>query len=68
VLTFVELQQEVDARMRHGDRFSDVEDELIEPCRLSQEAKAALWLYGFAFADPADHGAGERSPVSPPPG
>lgn len=68
MLTFVELQQEVDARMRHGDRFSEVEDELIEPCRLSQEAKAALWLYGFAFADPADHGTGELSPDAPPMG
>ena len=28
-----------------------MEDELIEPSRLSDEAKSALWLYAWSFVD-----------------
>ena len=49
--TLVELHREVDFRMRNGEPFSWVEDEVIEPSGLSAEEKSALWLYGWSFVD-----------------
>jgi len=49
--TVIELERAIDARMRRGESFSTIEDELIEPSRLSSEAKSALWLYGWSFVD-----------------
>ena len=49
--TLSEFQRAIEARMRRGESFSSVEDELIEPSRLSDEAKSALWLYGWSFVD-----------------
>jgi hypothetical protein len=49
--TLMELQGAIEAGMRRGKSFSTVEDEIIEPSRLSDEAKSALWLYGWSFVD-----------------
>jgi|1186.fasta_scaffold03342_5 hypothetical protein len=49
--TLIEFQRAIDARMRRGESFSNLEDELIEPSQLSDEAKSALWLYGWSFVD-----------------
>ena len=49
--TLTEFQRAIDARMRRGEPFATIEDELIEPSRLSNEAKSALWLYGWSFVD-----------------
>jgi hypothetical protein len=49
--TLIEFQRAIDTRMRRGESFSTIEDELIEPSRLSSEAKSALWLYGWSFVD-----------------
>src|SRR4051794_34877681 len=46
VATLAELREEVDDAMERGDTFSTVEDEVIEPSRLPDDQKAALWLYG----------------------
>jgi hypothetical protein len=49
--TVIDFQRAIDARMRSGASFSSVEDDLIEPSRLSDEAKSALWLYAWSFVD-----------------
>lgn len=49
--TLDELQCEVDVRMRRGESFSLLEDEVIEPSGLSEAEKSALWLYGWSFVD-----------------
>jgi hypothetical protein len=49
--TLDELQGEVDVRMRRGESFSLLEDEVIEPSGLSDAEKSALWLYGWSFVD-----------------
>jgi hypothetical protein len=49
--TLMELHAAVDVAMRRGESFSAVEDEIIEPSRLSDEAKSALWLYAWSFVD-----------------
>ncbi len=49
--TLTEFQRAIEDRMRRGESFSSVEDELIEPSRLSDEAKSALWLYAWSFVD-----------------
>lgn len=45
----VSILQEIRARMRHGDSIDDVDLELIERSGLSQDEKAALWLYAWSF-------------------
>jgi hypothetical protein len=35
--------------MRRGDSFSKVEDEVIDPSRLPDDQKSALWLFGWSF-------------------
>jgi hypothetical protein len=49
--TLMELHTAVDVAMRRGESFSAVEDEIIEPSRLSDEAKSALWLYAWSFVN-----------------
>src|SRR4051794_16695995 len=49
VATLGQIRDEVDACMRRGDSFWTVEDEVIEPSRLSDDQKSALWLYGWSF-------------------
>jgi hypothetical protein len=49
--TLDELQREVDVRMRRGESFLMLEDEVIEPSGLSEAEKSALWLYGWSFVD-----------------
>jgi hypothetical protein len=49
--TLMELQGAIDDGMSRGESFSTVEDEIIEPSRLSAEAKSALWLYAWSFVD-----------------
>ena len=52
--TLIELQHEIDARMRDGASFSSIEDDMIEPTDLSAEEKSALWLYAWSFVDALD--------------
>lgn len=47
--TLAQLRHAVDVSMRRGDSFSTVEDEVIEPSRLPDDQKSALWLYGWSF-------------------
>jgi hypothetical protein len=49
--TLMELQGAIDHAMRRGKSFSTVEDQIIEPSQLSDEAKSALWLYAWSFVD-----------------
>jgi hypothetical protein len=51
MLTLMELQIAVEVAMRRGESFSAVEDEIIEPSGLSDEAKSALWLYAWSFVN-----------------
>ena len=47
MVTAEHLRNEVGVRLRRGDSFSTVEADVIEPSGLSDEGKAALWLYGW---------------------
>ena len=49
--TLKQFQAEVAARMNRGETFASVEQEVIDPSRLSEREKAALWLYGWSFVD-----------------
>ena len=37
-----------------GERFGDVEDAIDEVTELSQDEKAALWLFAFSLRDPTE--------------
>src|SRR4051812_50135612 len=49
--TLRQLQGEIASRMRRGDAFASVEEEVIDPSPVSAAEKAALWLYGWSFVD-----------------
>jgi hypothetical protein len=49
--TLMQLQEAIERGMRRGESFSTVEDEIIEPSGLSDEAKSALWLYAWSYVD-----------------
>jgi hypothetical protein len=51
VSTLKQLQGEVACRMRRGDTFASVEAQVIDPSDLSEDEKAALWLYGWSFVN-----------------
>ena len=46
-----QLQTEVGTRLRRGDSFARVEDEVIEPSGLNEDQKSALWLYGWSYVE-----------------
>jgi hypothetical protein len=40
--------------MRAGQPFGEVEDAIDEVADLTEDAKAALWLFAFSLRDPCD--------------
>ena len=46
------MRQEVERRMRRGERFAAVED-LIDATDLSADEKAALWLLAWSYVHPS---------------
>jgi len=40
--------------MREGQPFGDVEDAIDDVAELTQDQKAALWLFAFSLRDPAE--------------
>jgi hypothetical protein len=46
-----ELQTEVGTRLRRGDSFELIEDEVIEPSALEEDEKSALWLFGWSCVE-----------------
>jgi hypothetical protein len=45
------MRQDVERRMRRGERFTEVED-AIDSSDHSADEKAALWLLGWSFVHP----------------
>jgi hypothetical protein len=45
------LQREVGDRLGRGESFSSVQSDVIEPSGLSEEQKAAVWLYGWSYLE-----------------
>jgi hypothetical protein len=40
--------------MESGERFGDVEDSIDAVVDLTQDERAALWLFAFSLRDPAE--------------
>ena len=45
----VEIQAEIERRMRAGVRFDEIEHHVIDPAPLNDDQKAALWLFAWSF-------------------
>ena len=45
------LQERIAAMMRRGAPLDEVESQVIDPCELSSDQKAALWLYAWSFME-----------------
>lgn len=44
-----QMRSEIRAQLGRGVSLDDVDAETIKPSPLSEDAKAALWLYGFCL-------------------
>ena len=55
-----ELHHQIVEAVRTGAQLDAIDDALIEPARLDEEEKAALWLYAEALRD---QGPPEREPA-----
>lgn len=51
----VGLQERIAAMLRRGAPLEQVEREVIDPCELSSDQKAAMWLYAWSFIEGKDH-------------
>ncbi len=49
--SLLRLQDRIAAMMRDGAPLEQVENEVIDPCELSSDQKAALWLYAWSFME-----------------
>ena len=47
-MALAELRERIDERLRQGGSLEQVEDEIIDLAPVSEEQKAALWLYASA--------------------
>ena len=47
-----------------GERFGEVEDAIDEAPHLTQDERAALWLFAFSLRDPADQQRDARAHLS----
>jgi hypothetical protein len=45
------LQERIAGMMRRGAPLEEVESQVIDPCALSADQKAALWLYAWSFME-----------------
>jgi hypothetical protein len=47
-------RDEVAGLIRGGEPFGDVEDAIDDCAELTQDQKAALWLFAFSLRDPGE--------------
>jgi hypothetical protein len=50
-MSLTDLQAEIANRLRRGEPLTRVENEVIGPSSVTDDAKAALWLYGWCLLD-----------------
>ncbi len=50
--------------MRGGEPFGDVEDAIDDVVGLTQDQKAALWLFAFSLRDPTEQQLDARAHLS----
>ena len=50
-MPLTDLQGEIANRLRRGESLTRVEDEVIRPSAVMEDAKAALWLYGWCLLE-----------------
>jgi hypothetical protein len=48
-----DLHGEIECRLRQGESLSRVEEAVIDRCEVPEDAKSALWLYGWCLLDDA---------------
>ena len=49
---------------RQGEQFGDVEDAIDEVSHLTQDEKAALWLFAFSLRPPAEQELDARAHIA----
>jgi hypothetical protein len=50
------LRREVDAAARAGRTLEEIDNEILAPCALNEDAKSALWLYAWGAVGRAESG------------
>lgn len=52
--TLASYRDEIAELVEGGAPFGDIEDAIDDIARLTQEQKAALWLFAFSLRDPSE--------------
>ena len=50
------LRREVDAAAGAGRTLEEIDNEILAPCALNEDAKSALWLYAWGAVGRAESG------------
>jgi hypothetical protein len=50
------LRREVDAAVRAGKSLEEIDNEILAPCALNEDARSALWLYAWGAVGRAQTG------------
>jgi hypothetical protein len=50
------LRREVDAAALAGRSLEEIDNEILAPCALSEDAKSALWLYAWGAVGRVESG------------
>jgi hypothetical protein len=58
------LRREVDAAVSVGRSLEQIDNEILAPCALSEDARSALWLYAWGAVGRA--GTGDAAVINEP--
>jgi hypothetical protein len=58
------LRREIDAAVGAGRSLEQIDNEILAPCALSEDARSALWLYAWGSVGRA--GTGEAAVIGEP--
>ena len=50
------LRREIDAAVSAGSSLDQIDNEILAPCALSEDARSALWLYAWGAVGRAGKG------------
>lgn len=50
------LRREVDAAVRQGSTLEEIDSQILAPCALNEDTRAAVWLYAWGCFEQAERG------------
>jgi hypothetical protein len=57
------VRAEIEEALAHGSTFATIERDIVEQARVSEDARAALWLFAWGSAERRDRGLSPTRPA-----